>query len=161
MSATSPEEITAAALARFAGTPDARLRDLMQALIRHLHAFATETGLTAEEWLAGIEFLTRAGQISTGERQELILLSDTLGLSMALDALHHPSGTGATESTVLGPFYVAGSPERPFGGSIVEQPGSGDPGRARRAGRPRWRLVFARARRGAAAPALSGGVPLR
>lgn len=127
MDFTSPEEITAEAVARFEATDDPRLRQLMQALVRHLHEFAVETRLSPEEWFAGIDFLTRAGQISTAERQELILLSDTLGLSMVVDAVNHPAAGGATESTVLGPFYVPGSPERSFGDSIVEQEGSGDP----------------------------------
>lgn len=114
-------------LARFAATPDARLRSLFESLIRHLHAFAIETALTQEEWAAGVAFLTAAGQKCTPERQELILLSDVLGLSMVVDAVGHAAHAGATESTVLGPFYVPDAPWRDMGASIVDMPGSGEP----------------------------------
>jgi protocatechuate 3,4-dioxygenase beta subunit len=124
---TSPEEITHDVLSRFDATTDSRLRELMQSLVRHLHAFAIETRLTEAEWMAGIEFLTNTGHACTATRQEFILLSDTLGLSMVVDAVNHDGPTGATESTVRGPFYVPDSPERPMGSSIAEQPGSGDP----------------------------------
>lgn len=102
----------------------------MTALIRHLHGFVAEVGLTGDEWLAAIRFLTATGQISTDQRQEFILLSDTLGVSMLVDLLADPPSAGgagfATESTVLGPFYVADSPERDFGASIAER-SSGEP----------------------------------
>ena len=84
----------------------------MQALVRHLHGFATEVGLTQEEWVAAIGILTATGHITDERRQEFILWSDSLGLSMLVDALANPLPSGATESTVLGPFYVPGSPER-------------------------------------------------
>jgi catechol 1,2-dioxygenase len=120
------EKLTAEVVGRLKATPDPRLRDVMTAVVRHLHALVAEVGLTRDEWLAAIEFLTATGQISSDRRQEFILLSDTLGVSMLVDLLAGPSGEGeagfATESTVLGPFYVAGSPEREFGASIVEQP---------------------------------------
>jgi len=124
---TSPHDITEAVVGRFDATTDSRLRELMQSLVRHLHAFAIETRLTEEEWLAGIEFLTATGRACTSTRQEFILLSDTLGLSMVVDAVNHDGPSSATESTVRGPFYVPDSPERPMGSSIADQSGSGDP----------------------------------
>jgi alcohol dehydrogenase class IV/protocatechuate 3,4-dioxygenase beta subunit len=123
-------DLTQAVLARLQATPDPRLRQIMTSLIRHLHGFVADVALTQEEWLAAIQFLTATGQISDERRQEFILLSDTLGVSMLVDLLAGPSGKGAagvaTESTVLGPFYVPGSPERDYGSSIAERP-SGDP----------------------------------
>lgn len=124
---TAPEEITAAVLAQFARCPDQRLREIMQSLIRHLHAFAMEVRLTESEWERAIQILTETGRITSDKRQEFILWSDTLGLSMLIDALAHPTAEGATESTVLGPFYVAGAPLRAYGASISEQATDGPP----------------------------------
>ncbi len=124
---TSPGDITAAALASFAGCPDDRLRLLLERLTVHLHAFATEVDLTLEEWEAGIRLLTETGHITDEHRQEFILWSDTLGLSMLVDALANESDE-ATESTVLGPFYVPDAPERAYGDAIAEEP----------AGEPAW-----------------------
>ena len=118
---TAPADITAAALASFDGADDERLRRLAQVLTRHLHAFATEVGLTQGEWEECIRILTETGHITDDRRQEFILWSDTLGLSMLVDALANPLPSGATESTVLGPFYVPGSPLRPHGASIAEE----------------------------------------
>jgi protocatechuate 3,4-dioxygenase beta subunit len=123
----SPEEISQSVVDRFDATTDPRLRELMQSLVRHLHAFAIETRLTEAEWMSGVEFLTATGHACTAQRQEFILLSDTLGISMVVDAVNHDAPSGATESTVRGPFYVPDSPERPMGSSIAEQAGSGDP----------------------------------
>ena len=128
-SATTPAQLTARAAASFAGTPDDRLRFLLEELVRHLHGYVTETGLTVDEWAAAVDFLTRAGQTCTAHRQELILLSDTLGVSMLVDLLDHTGAPGTTESTVLGPFYVPDAPERPLGSSIVEVAGPGRPAR--------------------------------
>jgi catechol 1,2-dioxygenase len=108
-------------VASFEGTDDVRLRELAQALVRHLHAFAAEVGLTQEEWRSAVEILTATGAITDERRQEFILWSDTLGLSMLVDALANPLPEGATESTVLGPFYVPGSPLREYGADISEQ----------------------------------------
>lgn len=123
-------ELTETVVARLQATPDPRLRQLMTSLIRHLHGFVADVALTQDEWLTAIRFLTATGQISSDRRQEFILLSDTLGASMLVDLLAGPSGAGAagfaTESTVLGPFYVPGSPERAYGASIAERP-SGEP----------------------------------
>jgi protocatechuate 3,4-dioxygenase beta subunit len=113
------ENLTAEVIRRLDSTPDPRLREIMRALVRHLHAFAREVGLTDEEWLAGVRFLTATGQMCDDRRQEFILLSDTLGLSMLVDEINHGAGETATESTVLGPFYVAGAPLRDYGESIV------------------------------------------
>jgi len=118
---TAPADITAAAVASFDGADDERLRRLAQVLTRHLHAFATEVGLTQGEWEECIRILTETGHITDDRRQEFILWSDTLGLSMLVDALANPVPSGATESTVLGPFYVPGSPLRPYGASIAEE----------------------------------------
>ena len=126
--ATAPQEITAAASTSFDGCDDARLREILQSLVRHLHAFATDVRLTESEWEAGIRILTETGRITDEHRQEFILWSDALGLSMLVDALAHAKPPGATESTVLGPFWAAGSPLRGFGESIAE----GD------AGLPAW-----------------------
>ena len=120
-SRTKPEDITARVVASYEGCEDERLREVMQSLVRHLHAFATEVKLTEAEWAAGVRFLTETGQITDEHRQEFILWSDSLGLSMLVDALANPKPAGATESTVLGPFWAAGSPLREYGESIVEQ----------------------------------------
>ena len=122
----SAAELTATVLERLDATPDPRLREVMTALIRHLHGFVSDVRLTQDEWLAAIHFLTATGRISDDRRQEFILLSDTLGVSMLVDLQAEPASSGAagfaTESTVLGPFYAAGSPEREYGASIVERP---------------------------------------
>ena len=123
---TAPEDITADVLASFEGCDDARLRAVLRGLVRHLHGFAVEVGLTEQEWEAGIRFLTETGHITDERRQEFILLSDTLGLSMLVDAIAHERREGGTESTVLGPFWAAASPLRGYGESIVEVP-SGEP----------------------------------
>src|SRR4051794_11853598 len=104
------EQLTRAVAASFDGAPDERVREVMQALVRHLHAFAGEVALGEAEWFAAIDFLTRCGQISDDKRQELILLSDVLGLSMRVVGINQGTGTRATEPTVFGPFFVEGSP---------------------------------------------------
>ena len=125
---TAPQDITRAVVASFEGCPDDRLRELAQALARHLHEFAVEVGLTEEEWAAGIRILTATGHITDERRQEFILWSDSLGLSMLVDALANPLPDGATESTVLGPFYVPGAPLREYGETMA----------AEEAGTPAW-----------------------
>lgn len=104
--------------ARVSPEANPRLATVMASMVRHLHAFAKETQLTQEEWEIGIDFLTRAGKMCSGERQEFILLSDTLGFSMLVDAINNRRPEGATENTVFGPFHVAGAPERPIGANI-------------------------------------------
>ena len=118
---TSPEEITRRAVESFESAADERLREIMQSLVRHLHAFAADVGLTQDEWEEGIRLLTATGAVTDEQRQEFILWSDTLGVSMFVDALAHLLPAGATESTVLGPFYVPGSPLREYGADISEQ----------------------------------------
>ena len=115
---TAPEDITAAAFASFDGCEDERLRELLQALTRHLHAFAREVGLTQREWAAAIQTLVETGRMSQGGRNEFVLWSDTLGLSMLVDALANPKPPGATESTIMGPFWTEGAPVREYGDAI-------------------------------------------
>lgn len=107
----SGEQLTAEVLASFTNGSSARLTEVMRSLTRHLHAFLTEVQLTEEEWSRGIDFLTRAGHITTGERQEFILLSDVLGASMQVIGINHQRPSGATESTVFGPFFTENSPQ--------------------------------------------------
>lgn len=95
-----------------------RARELLGALVSHLHAFVKEVEPTEAEWFAAIQFLTATGQKCDDRRQEFILLSDTLGVSMLVDAINHPKGGAGTESTVLGPFYVPGAPAVRNGGDI-------------------------------------------
>jgi hydroxyquinol 1,2-dioxygenase len=120
------EAISAATEASFAKCEGERLRILMQSLVRHLHGFAREVELTEAEWRAGIDVLVATGQITDGQRDEFILWSDTLGLSMLVDALAHPLPSGATESTVLGPFWADGSPLREYGDPIFDS-AAGEP----------------------------------
>src|SRR6202049_3157888 len=117
-------DLTARAVDSLAGCPDPRLREVLGGLIRNLHRFAVETSLTEAEWMAGIHFLTDVGHTCTDQRQEFILLSDTLGLSMLVDLVNHASGSSATESTVLGPFYVPDSPWRANGDAITDDLGT-------------------------------------
>ncbi len=110
---------TRAVIQSLEGCSDPRLKQVMTSLIQHLHDFTREVQLTEEEWLAGIEFLTETGQMCSEVRQEFILLSDTLGLSCLMDAINHRKPGGATESSVLGPFYRLGAPEIGAGESIM------------------------------------------
>jgi hydroxyquinol 1,2-dioxygenase len=112
--------ITAVAVEQMAPTPDPRLREIMASLTRHLHAFAREVDLKPEEWLEGIKFLTAVGQKCTAHRQEFILLSDTLGMSSLVNALHdRRSVESSTKSSLLGPFYRQDLPARKLGESIA------------------------------------------
>ncbi|GGF71654.1 6-chlorohydroxyquinol-1,2-dioxygenase [Azorhizobium oxalatiphilum] len=110
--------ITQAVLERIANAPDARTRQISEALVRHLHDFIREVRPTQQEREQGIAFLTDTGHMCTGTRQEFILLSDTLGVSMLVDAINHDHQKAVTESTVLGPFYVEGPPEMACGTDI-------------------------------------------
>jgi len=112
--------LTDAVLAKLEGSSDARFKQIMTSLVKHLHAFVREVQLTEEEWATGIQFLTATGHKCDDKRQEFILLSDTLGVSMLVDAINHRKPSGATESTVLGPFYIPGAPELPIGADIAE-----------------------------------------
>jgi hydroxyquinol 1,2-dioxygenase len=127
MSEFNEQTLTEAVLKRLAATPEPRLRDIMTSLVKHLHSFVREVRPTPEEWLAGIAFLTAVGQKCDDKRQEFILLSDTLGVSMLVDVINHGKVMPATESTVLGPFYVENAPELPLGSSIARQASDGEP----------------------------------
>src|ERR1700709_477446 len=102
--------ITDAVIARLERTPDPRLKQILQSLVQHTHDFVRDVELTQEEWFSGIQFLTRTGQMCDDKRQEFILLSDTLGVSMLVDAINHRMPEQATETTVLGPFFVKDAP---------------------------------------------------
>ncbi len=104
--------------ARMGADTDPRLRRIMQSLVTHLHAFIKDVELTEPEWEAAIDFLTQTGQLCSEHRQEFILLSDTLGVSMLVDAINHRRPSGATENTVFGPFHVVNAPRREMGANI-------------------------------------------
>ncbi|MDO8776424.1 MAG: intradiol ring-cleavage dioxygenase [Burkholderiaceae bacterium] len=113
------DNITQAVIARFSSTPDPRLKEIMTSLVQHLHGFAREVRLTEEEWTKGIDFLTRVGHITNDKRQEFILLSDTLGLSMLTVAMNNDKPAGCTEATVFGPFHVENAPHYELGEDIA------------------------------------------
>jgi protocatechuate 3,4-dioxygenase beta subunit len=115
----SEERSAEVVAASFAGTPDARLRRVMTSLVEHLHAFVKDVELTEEEWGFAIDFLTGTGQMSNEVRQEFILLSDVLGVSMLVETINHRTGGTSTESTVLGPFHMVASPPRELGADIA------------------------------------------
>lgn len=117
---------TAAVLDRMSACDNPRLKEIMTSVVTHLHAVVREVEPTPEEWQAAIRFLTATGQTCDDKRQEFILLSDTLGVSMLTDAINHRKPSGATESTVLGPFHIAGAPARAMGDTI-SMDGKGDP----------------------------------
>jgi catechol 1,2-dioxygenase len=126
--ATDFTEETAAdaVIGSFAPSTDPRLREVLTSLVRHLHAFAREVELTIPEWETAIDFLTRTGQKCDADRQEFILLSDVLGLSMLAETINNRKFGVATESTVLGPFHVVESPELELGATI-DHVGTGTP----------------------------------
>ena len=117
--AAREEALVREVVASFDDTPSPRLKQLIEALARHLHALVRETRLTTEEWDAAIRFLTRCGHITDDRRQEFILLSDVLGVSMQTIAVNNEAHGNATEATVFGPFFVEGSPEIPIGGDMA------------------------------------------
>lgn len=117
---------TEVVLTRMAPEVDPRLKSVMESLVRHLHDAVKEIRPSHEEWLAAIQFLTRTGQMCTDWRQEDILLSDTLGVTMLVDAINHPRSQLATENTILGPFYVENPPHYPNGANICLD-GKGEP----------------------------------
>ena len=114
------KSITQAVIGRLSQSDDPRFKRVMTSLITHLHDFVRDVKLTEPEWLAAIEFLTDVGQTCTSKRQEFILLSDTLGVSVLVITLNHPADQGSVESTVLGPFYWEGAPELPRGSNLAE-----------------------------------------
>jgi hydroxyquinol 1,2-dioxygenase len=114
------ENITDLAVERWATAKDTRLAELMTALVRHLHDFAREVRLTEAEWMAAVHWLTATGQISDEKREEFILASDVLGLSMLVVQMNHRLDPAATPATVLGPFHIEGSPELDYGQDMSE-----------------------------------------
>jgi hydroxyquinol 1,2-dioxygenase len=114
------QNLTDVVLERWKDIPDPRLRQVMQAAIKHLHAFVREVEPTGAEWFAAIDFLTRTGQMCYEKRQEFILASDVLGVSMLVDAINHRRPGGATPSTVEGPFHVPNAPEIADGGDMAQ-----------------------------------------
>jgi hydroxyquinol 1,2-dioxygenase len=116
----SEHDLTDEVLRSFANTPDKRLKFIIEETVKSLHDLVRRTELTFEEWNQAIEFLTRTGQTCTPLRQEFILLSDVLGVSMLVDAVNHREREGATETTVLGPFYVGEHRVTPHGANISE-----------------------------------------
>ena len=123
----SEKKLTAEVLRRIRKTKDKRLKQIMTSYIKHLHAFVREVKPTPEEWMKGIQFLTETGHWSTGKRQEFILMSDTLGVSMLVDAINYKASAGATESTVLGPFHRENAPEFQHGANIAKNASDGEP----------------------------------
>jgi hydroxyquinol 1,2-dioxygenase len=121
------DDITVEVLERFGATQDPRLRQIMLSLVKHLHVFVKDVELTEAEWFQAIEILTEAGRMCSDKRQEFILLSDTLGVSMVVDLISHRKPDGATESTVFGPFHRLGAPEMPAGGNIAHRDKTGTP----------------------------------
>lgn len=118
------EQLTRAVLASFQGSTTERFREITETLVRHLHNFVEEVKLSEQEWRTGIDFLTRTGHITDDKRQEFILLSDALGVSMLVVGINNRKPPGATQATVFGPFFVEGSP--PFENG--EDLGRGAPG---------------------------------
>ncbi len=106
------DEITREVVDQYERTPDPRLQRIMTALVRHVHEFAREVELTEREWFKAIDYMTRTGQMCSDTRQEFILLSDVLGVSMLVDLINHRKPAGLTESTVLGPFFAHSAPGR-------------------------------------------------
>ncbi|MEV7095303.1 dioxygenase [Amycolatopsis sp. NPDC051045] len=120
MQLVTEDNITELAAQRWASAHDPRTAEVMTALVRHLHAFAREVRLSEAEWMAAMRWLTEAGRISDDKREEFILASDVLGLSMLVVQMNHAFDAEATPATVLGPFHIDGSPEKGFGGDMSD-----------------------------------------
>jgi hydroxyquinol 1,2-dioxygenase len=120
MQPVTEDNITDLAVERWATAKDPRLAQIMTAFVRHLHDFAREVRLTEAEWMAAIQWLNRTGQISDEKRQEFILASDVLGLSMLVVQMNHRLDPDATPNTVLGPFHIDGSPPLVFGADMSD-----------------------------------------
>jgi hydroxyquinol 1,2-dioxygenase len=114
------KSITEAVISRMSHCEDPRFRHVMTSLVRHLHDFVRDVQLTEGEWINAIQFLTQVGKTCTEQRQEFILLSDTLGISVLVISINHPAESGSAESTVLGPYYWQGAPEMPLGANLAE-----------------------------------------
>src|SRR5919112_930469 len=120
MQLVTEDNITELAAARWSTARDPRTAELLSALVRHLHAFAREVRLTEDEWMSAVQWLTRTGQVSDEKREEFILASDVLGLSMLVVQMNHRLDPRATPATVLGPFHIEGSPELEYGGDMSQ-----------------------------------------
>lgn len=120
MAYVTESNLTDLALERWSNIPDPRLRKVMTALVKHVHAFVREVEPTPQEWFTAIDWLTRTGQMCTDKRQEMILLSDVLGVSMLVDSINNRLPTGATPTTVEGPFHIHDSPEFEQGQNMAE-----------------------------------------
>jgi len=120
MQLVTEDNITELAEQRWGTAHDPRLAEVLRALVRHLHAFAREVRLSEAEWMAAIQWLKRTGQISDDKREEFILASDVLGLSMLVVQMNNRLDEGATPATVLGPFHIPGSPQLDFGGDMSD-----------------------------------------
>ena len=123
----SEKKLTGEVLYRIRNTKNKRLKQVMTSFIKHMHAFVRDVKPTQEEWFKGVQFLTETGHWSTGKRQEFILMSDTLGVSMLVDALNYKAGKDTTESTVLGPFHRENAPEYALGDNISKHASDGEP----------------------------------
>jgi hydroxyquinol 1,2-dioxygenase len=113
------KSITEAVIARMTDCQDPRFQHVMTSLVRHLHDFVRDVQLTEAEWITAIQFLTDVGKTCTEQRQEFILLSDTLGISVLVISINHPADSGSAESTVLGPYYWEGAPDMPNGSNLA------------------------------------------
>jgi hydroxyquinol 1,2-dioxygenase len=120
-------ELTRDVIDRMKDAESPRLREIMELVVNHVHAIVREAKITHDEWRLAIDFLTRAGKICSDNRQEFILLSDILGISMLVDAIDHVGGPGISESTVLGPFYAGQQRELAAGESILLREEKSDP----------------------------------
>jgi hydroxyquinol 1,2-dioxygenase len=120
MTYVTEQNLTDVALERWKDIPDPRLRQVMQSLIKHLHSFVRDVEPTGDEWFTAIDFLTRTGKLCDSKRQEFILMSDVLGVSMLVDAINHRLPSGATPTTVEGPFHVPDAPSVDHGGNMAE-----------------------------------------
>jgi hydroxyquinol 1,2-dioxygenase len=124
MQGYTPETITEAVVAQMSTTPDPRMKEIMESAVRHLHAFAREAKLTPAEWIKGIEFMTKVGQMCTPARQEFILLSDTVGLSALVNIMHDKTKMEeATGASLLGPFFRENTPRFEHGAQIAKTTG--------------------------------------
>src|SRR6476620_1282776 len=116
---STEENLTDIVMERWSNVPDPRMREVMTSLVQHLHAWVRDMAPTEKEWITAIEFLTNTGKLCTDKRQEFILLSDTLGVSMLVDSINHRLSSKATPTTVTGPFHIDDSPEVENGANMA------------------------------------------